>query len=523
MDQNNNNQNPLEINPSDSSLQDSLQNSFSQAEFPNNSAGSAQNGWDPSFQEYQAPVYATSFKPIKKKINPLAFIIPAAILIIAAAVVFLVLFLNKTNYKKAEQNYFNNLLSSALSEAEEKENNLQAQYFHLNFQSPLSNIQGNVMDISNIDFNIESALKGDSIFSSAAFKMGDIDINGELWFDNAKKSMLLYLPGISDIYVRMNANQSEEITAEKNSEYIRILNDVLSKTFDSYFEIIGDTDVEENQEFKADGTTYTADTVTIRLDAAKITKLVKALYDNLLDNEEAVKLLCNSLDLSGKAELIEFLEKSGVDFDSLEKAIGSRSVDMTVYIKNNEIIGRYIVVNDGDNTYGLKFYDIPLESGSVKYISYVQSKQALITIVNEDSAEKDVHSGSIVLKVMGQEVATLTYSDFAVTEELFQGTASLTVKNQPAFAANLSLKTEGDEKSAVITVPNIFTLTLTTGPSDLSYKDEPQVSDNQIAVIEQEMTENENFIKFINDFSKYINQFTGYGDLYDEDFHYFEY
>lgn len=512
----NNNQNPSEINPADNGIQDVQQNSFSQAPFPENVSDNSQNSWDPSFQEYQSPVYAASFRPIKqKRINPLAFIIPGAVLIIAALVVFFIFVFNKTSYKKAERNYFNNLLSSALTQSEEAEKNSQPQYLHINFQSPLTNIQGNVLDISDIDFNIDSALKGDSLFGSTSFKMGDIDITGELWFDNAKKSLLLYLPGISDIYLKANADQNAEITVEENSEYVRIFNDVLNKTFESYFEIIGDTEVEENQEFKVDGTTYTADTVVITLDASKITKLVKALYDNTLENEEAVKLICDSMGLNGKDELIDAIEQSGFSFDSLEEAIGDLSVDMTVYIKNNEIIGRYIVVKDNDNKYGLKFYNIPLESGSVKYISYVQSNQALITIVNEDSTDKDVHSGTIALKVMGQEVATLTYSDFAVTEELFQGTASLAIKNQPAFAANLSLKTEDEEKSVEINVPNIFTLTLKTGPSDLSYKDEPEVSDDKLAVIQEEMAENENFEKFMNDFYEYISQFTGYDDIFN--------
>ena len=55
---------------------------------------------DPSFVEYQAPVYASQFKPIKKKFNPLAVIIPACVAVIAAVAVLLVFLLNQVDYKK---------------------------------------------------------------------------------------------------------------------------------------------------------------------------------------------------------------------------------------------------------------------------------------------------------------------------------------------------------------------------------------------------------------------------------------
>ncbi|MDE6579240.1 MAG: hypothetical protein K2K41_01745, partial [Ruminiclostridium sp.] len=205
---------------------------------------------DPSFMEYQAPVYASEFKPIKKRFNPLAVIIPVCVAVIAAVAVLLVFLLNQTDYKKSEKKYFDNLFSTALSSAEEQEINAKPQKVSLNFQSPLSNLTGNILDISNIDFVFDEAVKGKDLYNTASFKMGDMDINAEYWFNNAKKTALLALPQISDIYLMLDANGTEnEGNTADYSEYVRVFSEVLSKTADTYFEVIGDVEVEKDQSF----------------------------------------------------------------------------------------------------------------------------------------------------------------------------------------------------------------------------------------------------------------------------------
>lgn len=484
---------------------------------------------DPFFEEYQAPIYATEFKPIKRKINPLAVIIPVCVAVIAAVAVLMIFFLNKTDYKKSEKKYFNQLLSSAQSSVEEKENTVNPQSVSINFQSPLSNnLWGNILDISNIDFSFDGAVKGKDLYNTASFKMGDIDISGEYWLNSAKKTVLLSLPQISDIFVKFDLSEAEsESDTASASEYIRVFSEVLSKTADTYFEVIGDVAVEKDQSFVVGFKTYTADKAEIHLNAQQIAKIFRAFYNNLLDNKDAVKLLCDSLGYEDKDELKDAIDKR-IDFDTLEKAENGENypwaLDMTVYMKNKEIIGRNITVKDDgaaedyDKEFGAEFYNIPTQKGSVKYISASRSGKTLFSVINEDNADGDIHSGTVDITVNGKE-ATLSYSDLAVTDTLFQGKAEFSVKNSPAFSANLVLKTEGDAKTTIITVPNIFTLTVKAEPSELKYKEEPQPSDSQLAVISTDENSeiNENLTKFMNDFYAYINQFTGYGNMFDYD------
>ncbi len=476
---------------------------------------------DPSFMEYQAPVYASEFKPIKKNFNPLAVIIPVCVAVIAAVAVLLVFLLNKTDYKKSEKNYFDNLFSTALSSAEEQESNVDPQKVSLNFQSPLSNLTGNILDISNIDFVFDGAVNGKDLYNTASFKMGNVDISTEYWFNSAKKTVLLALPQISDIYLMLDANGTEnESNTADSSEYLRIFSEVLSKTADTYFEVIGDVEVEKDQSFVVGVKTYTADKSEIHLNAKQIAAIIRAFYNNILDNNDAVKLLCDSLGYENKDELKEALDKA-MDFETLEKAETEENypwfIDMTVYMRNKEIIGRNVAIKAEDNKCGFEVYNIPQQNGNVSFVSASKDEKTLFSINNEDSVSGDVHSGTVEFKVNGNE-ATLTYSDFAVTDTLFQGKANLSIKNNPAFAASLELKTEGNVKTTTITVPNIFTMTVKAEPSALGYKEEPQLSDSQLAIIsnDENSQTSENLSKFMEDIYAYISQLTGYGDLYGD-------
>ena len=507
---------------------DQNQNPENQSAFTENNGGQqnfqTNNGTqtpDPSFMEYQAPVYATEFRPIKKKFNPLAVIIPVCVAVIAAVAVLLVFLLNKTDYKKSEKKFFDNVFSTALSSAEEQESSANPQKVSLNFQSPLSNLTGNILDISNIDFIFDGAVKDNNLYNTAGFKMGDIDINAEYWFNTAKKTALLSLPKISDIYLMLDANGTEnESNTASSSEYIRVFSEVLSKTADTYFEVIGDVEVEKNQDFVVGIKTYTADKSEIHLNAQQIAKIIRAFYNNLLNNEEAVKLLCDSLGYENKDELKDALDKV-MDFETLEKAETEENypwfVDMTVYMRNKEIIGRNVAITVNEKKCGFEFYEIPTQNGNVSFVSASKDGKTLFSVNNEDNANGDIHNGTVEFKVNGNEAA-LSYSDFAVTDTLFQGKADFSIKNNPAFAASLELKTEGDVKTTTITVPNIFTMTVKVEPSSLEYKEEPQLSDSQLAVISNNENSEvgENFNKFMKDIYAYINQFTGYGNLYDD-------
>ncbi|MDE6579104.1 MAG: hypothetical protein K2K41_01035, partial [Ruminiclostridium sp.] len=291
-------------------------------------------------------------------------------------------------------------------------------------------------------------------------------------------------------------------------------------TADTYFEVIGDVEVEKDQSFVVGIKPYTADKSEIHLNAKQIAAIIRAFYNNVLDNEDAVKLLCDSLGYENKDELKEALDDA-IDFETLEKAETEENypwfIDMTVYMRNKEIIGRNVAVKDEDEKFGFEVYCIPQQDVNVYFVSASKDEKTLFSINNEDSASGDVHSGTVEFKVNTNE-AVLTYSDFAVTDTLFQGKAELSVKNNPAFSAKLELKTEGDVKTTEITVPNIFTLTVKAEPSSLAYKEEPQLSDSQVAVISNDENSqvSENLNKFMEDIYTYIKQLTGYGDLYGD-------
>ncbi|HBH95119.1 MAG TPA: hypothetical protein DDX91_05155 [Ruminococcaceae bacterium] len=476
---------------------------------------------DPFFEEFQSPVYAAEFKPIKKSFNPLVIIAPVLAVVIAAVVLFILLF-NKTDYKKAEKKYFENIFNTALSSAEERQTNPDPQKISVNFQSPLSNLTGNILDISNIDFITDTAVKGEDIYSIASFKMGDIDISGEYWLNSMKSYALAGLPEISDIYLKLSGGETEN-AAPEFSEYIRVFGDVIEKTSDTYFELIGDVAVEENQEITVGAKSYTADKAEVHLNSQQIAKLVKAFYNNLIDNEEAVKLLCDAFGYESREELKEAIEGS-INFEALSRVENGEenlwAFDMTVYLKSKKIIGRSIVLRNGKGeTAGLDFGSIPVERGSVDYFSLSKDNNLIFSLINEDTEENGIHTGTVEVKANKGE-AVLSYNNFAVSDTLFQGKADLSIKNNPAFAASLELSSEKEAKNIVITVPNIFTLTVKTEPSSLDFKDEPQLSDSRLAVIGNDggIDGNEQLNKFIEDIAKFMKQFTGYDDLYDGDY-----
>ncbi len=522
MDQNQINENQSALsNTSDNNFQNTKSESLDQAPFQQaaqiNSDIQNTPTSDPFFEEYQSPVYAAELTAVKKRFNPLAVIIPVLAVIIAAVVLF-VLFFNKTDYKKSEKKYFENLFSAALSSVEEQEKNPNPQKLSVNFKSSLSNLIGSIPDISDIDFISEAAVKDGNIFCTSSFKMGDIDLSGEYWFNNVKKYALLGFPKISDIYLKADANETVNTVADA-SEFIRVFGEVTEKTSDTYFELIGNVTVEENQALEAGIKTYTADKAEIHLNSQQIAKIFKAFYNNLLESEDAVKLLCDTFGCKNKEELKDAID-GYINFDALDKAENGEefpwTLDMTVYLKNKEIIGRSIDIEDKDMTYGVEFYNIPTENGSVKFISSSKNDKYLFSILNEDTEKNDIHNGTAEIKVMNYEAA-LSYKDFAVSNTLFQGKAELSIKNSPAFNASLELKAEESTKNAVITVPNIFTLTIKAEPSVLEYKDEPQLPDSSLAVMGNDgsVNGNEKLNEFMKDIFEYINPFTGYGDLGD--------
>lgn len=471
------------------------------------------------YQEYQAPVYANEFKPIKKKFNPIFIIIPAVI-IVAAAIVFFILFFNQANYQKAERKYFNDMFAKALSSAETVENteNYKPKSVTVDVQTTLDRITSAV-DISNINFKNASAIKDNNIYNLTEITVGEKNISVEAWMDNAEEIIYMYFPEISEIYGKVNLNdiinqfktREEQTKKADYSELMRVFGDVISKTSDTYFEIIGDPEIIKNQDLFVGEKIYTVDKTVIHLNASQIATIVKALYNNFFDNEEAVKLSCDLYGFESEAEIRNALDEKYL-IKELDKIIDGEehasAIDMTVYMSKNNIIGRDIVItNDDLDQITISFYDMPTDNGNVKYfgIESSDSQKNVISFLSEDSVKDEAHTGKVVFTADDQEL-TLDYNDFVITDKLFRGEASLSIKSQPAFSVNLKLSSEGETRNAVLTVPNICTINVKIEPSTLEYKELPQLSDSNTAIIvgNNEFINTEANVKFYEDIKKFI-------------------
>lgn len=464
---------------------------------------------DSFYQEYQQPVYSPV--TVKKRINPAAIIVPIAVLAIAAlAVLLIVLFSGNSGYKGAEEKFISQMmggLSSAFSETEEKISE-EPQTLTVNFEVSNSQIT-DYIGISNITLVTESAVNGKDVYAHMGLSMGDMLFNGKFWVDAENGSVLLSLPELSSIYLQASAAVSTEDGQESDVDYdemIEVLNDIVSQAMDIYFEVIGDVEVVKNQELTVAGNTYKADKAEIKLDAAQFAKVTKEFIESIVNNDKAMNILCSYYEASKE----EVLEELGINdiIEELDKFIEEEEAsyaafEMTVWMQNGNIVGREVEITDdyGNVDTSFEFYQIPTSDGTVTYFKADDETELL----NVDKTNGDVHSGTITISDSSDEI-TVEYKELAITDKLFQGEAKVVVAGSEAFEVTVGLEASGDTKTVLLSVPNVCKVTMTAGPSHLSYEDRPQLSDGQVAVIDSDgnFYEDEAFNQFINDVLSYF-------------------
>ena len=451
-----------------------------------------------SFSDYRKPVYVSRFTPakVKKKFNPLVIIIPVILLLIAAAVVFFIFF-NTLSYRKAEEKYFDGIYKSLLNHtasAEEKSKNLASVLLETNITSPLgSTADITDIDLSNIYLRLDTATQGSEIYNMLYIVSEGTNINAEGWIDREKKSALVLFPTISDIYAYFEV--SDAAKAADPSEYVKAFGEVLSKTSKSYFELIGEPEIVKDQEFAINETVYTADKYVIRLDEIQTAKIEKALIDNLIENDKTAQMLCNRMGYENKEELLAD-EKIKEELDRLNTIIDGTqadypAIDMTVYIKNNAIIGRDTVITFSEQSEDaetnsqafFKLFEIPTDKGSLTHLYYKNGSNEITVTCDDESSktDKNIHGGKLSVSY-GDNTYTVNYSEFAVTDELFQGKALITSEKNPALTAAVDMKTENGQKQFTLSVPNVVAaiVTLTT-PSDILFREMPALSEGEYA------------------------------------------
>lgn len=495
--------------------------------------------------EYIQPIYPSSMVTPAKKFNPLAVIIPAAVLLIAGVIIALLLLLPvKNSYRKAEENYFGGLMS-ALNEAENLTENVEPEKLKVDVSIPLGELTGT--DFSEISAEIDAVSRNKDIYSQLKVAFGDKNVFLEGWMDRANMKNYFLIPDASDIYAVMELQESEQVSYE---EYAEALKQVIDKTAETYFEIIGESEVLKKQSFEIEGESFTADKSEIHLGTSEIAMVCKAFFDNMLENEKTTEILCY---MSGCDTKEEFLEDEYEYMNgNFEDAINGSdeydiSFDMTVYIRNNNVIGREVLLsdNDVDEHFSVGLYQIPAGDSETVYFHYEQyedeepDERERLTLLCRDNANGNAHSGSIDARLvrknsywdyendeikynLNESTLTAEYSDLALTEEHFGGKLTVTADGESGFTANVELKTEGEDKIIKVTVPNICTVTVTSSPSDIEFKDIPVLSEgeyvNITSVINSEDGEDnydsETFRKFSEDLERYIDKLMGYEEDY---------
>lgn len=459
-------------------------------------------------QEFQAPVYANEFRPIKKKINPVAIVLPVSILIAAAAVVlFIILFSNRPDYRKAEESYFSNFYNALASSSEEAKKELEnPEKLTVEVDTTLDRVTG--VDLSKILLEMNTASKEGSTYADISFSMDDLNLNVESWINTADSTIHLFLPEISDIYAKIDFNKALESDGEYSFDEEKILkaySDILSKTAETYFELVGEAKPQQNQEFYLEGKSFKADKVEIHLDSKQIAQLVEALIKNIGENEDFIDFISEA-----SGEDADFIKDSLTDINSEIEDIENSGIQfaMTVYMKKNVIVGREIKLYDNKNDAAISIYNVPTDNGNLVSfsISSESDEEMQASFLLEDSKNGDAHSGEAKLVFNDNEI-NASYEDLAVTDTLFRGKINLSLKNEPAFAAEINLKTEGENKIAELKIPNICNVTITSGPSDISYKELPNVSEDKIADITSDNSDGTALMQLIQDISEYFAEF----------------
>lgn len=509
----NQNQYQTPENPQDNTVNSSLQNAAS-----NNTAG--QVGFYES-TEYISPVYVTK----KRGVNPLAIILPVTAVIIAAVIVFVLLMLNKpVSYREAEKNFFGSLFSAAEQTENSISQNLGAEKFTADFSMPFGDMLG--MDFSQIRLEMDTASGETAAYSLIKAMLGETDLTAEMWLDRAGGANYLYFPEISEIYAMLDYTQSLEDSTDYN-DYSEGLQAVFEKTADTYFEIVGDPETEKNSSFDVNGVTYTADKAVINLKISQVAAVCKAFLENMAKDPRTADMLCKI----GEYDSLEEMRADLLDMtDELQKSIDGEydatgAFNMTVYMKNNTVIGREIVVSDYETSSSMsaELFQIPTEKGENGYFHFndFEGGQELSLSYN-DETEGDFHSGNIAFDMTDVDyynsiAASLkaSYTDISFTEESFGGKMDITlnyseqadvisIDNQNSFNVNIVFGKEGDRKTINITVPNICTINLTSEPSDLEFKSVPNPAPDKIAVISGDSESSEAAEQLMDDILNYF-------------------
>ena len=473
-----------------------------------------QNPQQPNMQEpqnyldYQQPVYTPA--AAKKKLNPAVIIVPAAILAVAAAVVVLIMLLSgKGGYRGAEERFISQMfggLSSAMSETEKVSG--EPQSITVSLDAANSQIT-DYIGISNVTFIAETAVKDEDIYAHLSLALDDMMLNGNMWFDKESSNVLVLLPEISSIYLQASVMAGEDVQADQidHDKAMQALSDIVAKTMVTYFEVVGEPEVQGKQTLVLEGETYTADKVEIKLDSAQFAAVVKAFLENLRSSDEALEIIAAYCGVS-KADALEMLDDN-FPIETLDEFIENEDEDsqisfnMTVWMQGGNIVGREVLITDdyGYTEAEFSFYQIPVSDGTVTYFEIPDE----FKIVNADSVSGELHSGTITMSD-GYDEVTVKYEDVAVTDTLFQGEARIVVTGSEAFEIAVKLEAEGDTKTVVVSVPNVLSMSVIIGPSQLSFADVPQPSAGEVAVIDNDgdFYEDEAFEQFFNDVLGYL-------------------
>lgn len=519
-------ENPQDNAGNNSLLNDTAENAAGQISFYESS-------------EYISPVYVTK----KRGVNPLAIILPVTAVIIAAVVVFVLLMLNKhVSYREAEKNFFSGLFSAAEQTEDAVYGQLGSEKLTVDFSTPLGDLAG--IDLSEYKLELNTAAGETASYALIKAMLGeDMDLNAEMWLDRAGSKNYFFLPEISDIYLIQDYSKNTQ-NVKDYSEYTEALQAVIEKTSEVYFELVGDPAAEKNIEFTVNNVTYTADRAVIHLDISQLATLCKAFIENMTEDPKTAELLCQIGEYDTSEEMSEAMKELT---DRLQESIDGTSdvdgaLDMTVYMKNNTVIGREIVISDYEIDEKLFFdlYQIPTENGENGYFRYKDSdadsyELSELTFSYEDKAEGDSHSGLISLDMTEDDEKTsvqASYNSLSVTEDSFGGTIDITLSNsgqsnfmdlggQTDYSAKIELTKEVEKKTVTFTIPNICTVNFVSEPSDLEFKAVPSPDPSKIAVINDDFEESDALEQFLEDLMNYFYPSYAEPDYNENDYPYF--
>ena len=233
------------------------------------------------------------------------------------------------------------------------------------------------------------------------------------------------VPDIRDDYARIDQRdlmgggavsvQSTRVTLlelAQNLPEIMPDSDRMEKMLNRYVEAIVDNidDVDKTtQTLQADTVSQKCTALTVHLDEDSLARIIEALCDTALEDEELQQILMDLVEQIGQDpdevwdELVEELEDVRDRADRIAEQV---EIEMTVYVDGKgEIRGRTIVIND----YETLEYAAP-EQGSNYGLRLALTRDDFEQFVLEGSGKND--SGSFELLVEEMHILDITASDF---------------------------------------------------------------------------------------------------------------